>query len=63
MKKLFALSFVVVSVLSLASCKKDYTCTCTDGTTTSSITYHTTKAKAKTTCTALSGGGDVCTVK
>jgi hypothetical protein len=68
MKKLFALSFIVLSVVSLSSCKKDYTCTCKDssGNTVGSITIKSTKSKAKTTCTAdnsmYGGTGTTCTL-
>jgi hypothetical protein len=56
MKKLFILSFVTLaSVVSLASCTKNYTCTCTTsysgGTSqTSSVTIHDTYTKAKKSC-------------
>lgn len=52
-------------IVGLASCKKDYTCTCTTtdssgGTATSSVTIHATKKDAKEVCnataTSTSGG-------
>lgn len=46
MKKIITLSLAVVA-LSLASCKKDYTCTCT-ASTGGSNTYTITKASKKT---------------
>jgi hypothetical protein len=57
MKKIFILSFVVLaSAISLSSCTKDYTCTCTDSngttSTTSSVTIHDTAMKAKKSCEA-----------
>ena len=54
MKKLSMIAMGVVLVASLASCKKDYTCTCTytDGNTTSSTswTIRATKKDAKAAC-------------
>ncbi len=56
MKKVI-LSLVVVAALSTASCKKNYTCTCTVtipglANETVSYTIDDTKSKAKTACTA-----------
>ena len=49
MKKV--LFIAVVAVASLASCKKDFTCTCKDGSTTvATYTVHTTKKKSKDLC-------------
>jgi hypothetical protein len=58
MKKLFVLSFVVLaSAVSLSSCEKNYTCTCTTSYTggssqTNSVTIHDTYLKAKKSCEA-----------
>ena len=59
MKKVI-LSLVVVAVLSTASCKKNYTCTCTTtftgGTSpnvTTTTTIDNTKSKATTACNGL----------
>jgi hypothetical protein len=49
MKKV--LFIAAVGVISLASCKKDYTCACKDGSTTvATYTVHTTKKKSKDLC-------------
>jgi len=57
MKKLSMIAMGVVLVASLASCKKDYTCTCTynDGagsTGSGSYTYKDTKKNAEANCEA-----------
>ncbi|MGZ3866817.1 MAG: hypothetical protein ACXVC6_01540 [Bacteroidia bacterium] len=70
MKKVTLFAVVAVAALSLASCKKDHTCTCTDSTTYSGYTVvTTTKAKSTkkdaaawctgVTTTATSGGTSV----
>ncbi len=71
MKKVFLFA-AVITAFSFASCKKDYTCTCTTtaasgvpGVTTST-TIHDTKSKATTTCnnaTTASAGTETCSVK
>jgi hypothetical protein len=49
MKKV--LFIAVLGVISLASCKKDYTCACKeDGVTWGTYTVHTTKKKSKQMC-------------
>jgi hypothetical protein len=54
MKKVLLVS--AFAVLALASCKKDYTCSCkTLGTETSTTTINDTKAKAEDKCAALGG--------
>lgn len=55
---------IILSSLMVISCKKDYTCVCTNnyGTyTAGEIT--TTKSKAKTYCKELSSGDTQCSVK
>ncbi len=56
MKKLSMIAMGVVLVASLASCKKDYTCTCTwtDGSSSlsSSTTLHAKKKDAESACEA-----------
>jgi hypothetical protein len=50
-KLLFVVAIVATSAVVLSSCKKDYTCTCKDSNGSSvSVTYHTTKSKAKDAC-------------
>ena len=65
MKKVLLFA-AVLSAFSFASCKKDYTCTCSysvGGTTVSgSTTIHNTKKKAKDACTALATNGETCSV-
>jgi hypothetical protein len=55
MKKVFLFA-AVISAFSFASCKKDYTCTCTTSyaglTASTSTTIHDTKSKASSACTA-----------
>lgn len=68
MKKVL-LSVFALSMLSLASCKKDYTCSCTSTSggysATSTITIHATKKDAKDACDAFdataSAGGTTAT--
>ena len=52
MKKLFIASFVLVLfTVTFSSCKKDYTCTCDDGSGGKvSVTLHATKKDAKAAC-------------
>jgi hypothetical protein len=52
MKKVLLIA--AVGVISLASCKKDYTCVCKDsaGTTWGTYTVHETKKKSKEACEA-----------
>lgn len=52
MKKLL---FIAIAVVSLASCKKDYTCTCTD--TGFSYTYIMTESKKGAAYAACEGKG------
>lgn len=68
MKK--SLLVAAVACLTLASCKKNYTCECTftngGTTTTTSVTIKETKKKAKEACdqSATSGGsGYSCAIK
>lgn len=61
MKKLIFPAAMLV-IVGLASCKKDYTCTCTSndgagGTYTSSVTIHATKKDAKAACDASATSG------
>jgi hypothetical protein len=73
MKKLFILAFVAASAVSLSSCQKDYTCTCTTSnggsSTTSSVTIHDTYPKAKKSCennnssNTTTGTVETCQVK
>jgi hypothetical protein len=68
MKKLVLLSFALMtSAVVFTSCKKDYTCTCTDSSGFSaSVTIHTTKKKATDACTAdasVYGSGVTCAIK
>lgn len=46
MKKVTLFAVVAVAALSLASCKKDHTCTCTDSSTSGYTIVTTTKAKS-----------------
>ncbi|MGZ3864055.1 MAG: hypothetical protein ACXVPN_13175 [Bacteroidia bacterium] len=46
MKKVTLFAVVAVAALSLASCKKDHTCTCTDSSTSGYTVVTTTKAKS-----------------
>ena len=68
MKKLLLVA--VAGVFVLASCKKDYTCTCTfsgdfAGTPATSTTLHAKKADAKTACEAGTNTayGVTCAIK
>ncbi len=65
MKKILLL-VAVVSALSVTSCKKDYTCTCTytsgSYNYTSVYTVHNTKKKATDACTALATSGETCSI-
>lgn len=71
MKKLFPVAIIAVFAMMFTSCKKDYTCSCTetDGGTvvaTVSATFHDTKSKAQTACSSyqstVSTGGTSITV-
>ncbi len=71
MKKVFLFA-AVITAFSFASCKKDYTCTCTSTAAsgaagiTTSTTIHDTKSKATTACnnlTTASAGFETCAVK
>jgi len=69
MKKLTLLAITALTI-SLASCKKNYTCNCTTFSTvpetTSSSNYHETKSKAKDDCTSknttTAGATTVCNI-
>lgn len=69
MKKVLAIA--VLGVLTLASCKKDYTCTCTASSggmsVSQSTTINDTKKKAEDACTAkstsASGATTTCAIK
>jgi len=52
MKKVILFGAAAVFALSLAACKKDYTCVCkdSDGEELGRVTYKTTKSKAKDAC-------------
>lgn len=59
---LLAIAFVSISV---ASCKKDYTCECVDtqGRVTDVISLRDTKSSAQATCNTYQGGSEICTIK
>ncbi|MGZ3862982.1 MAG: hypothetical protein ACXVPN_05285 [Bacteroidia bacterium] len=70
MKKISILAFALVAI-SFASCKKDYTCTCTDATggevrKFSKVTKRAALAHCQTATTTRSGGGgpqtETCTL-
>ena len=64
MKKVILFGAAAVFALSLASCKKDYTCVCKDGSGTEiyRATIKTTKSKAKDACnTSASSYGTTIT--
>ncbi len=64
MKKITLLAIAFVAV-SFASCKKDYTCSCTTaGATTPyyTTTIHNTKSAATTACTGLQYSGESCVI-
>jgi len=57
MKTITCLSIMMLAVLS--SCKKDYTCVCTNsGTTISTTTIRAKESKAKEECSAMSSSGN-----
>ncbi|MFN6943732.1 MAG: hypothetical protein ACK4ND_02210 [Cytophagaceae bacterium] len=61
MKKL--LFVAVIAVFSLASCKKDHTCTCDHNGTKHTYQFPKTSSKdAKASCDALAAGGSACTL-
>lgn len=62
MKKLALIA--VVAGFAFASCKKDYTCTCTADGYSASTTFHSTKKDAKTACDNNASGmsGVTCTL-
>lgn len=57
--------FTAIIVVSFTSCKKDYTCQCTDtlGNVTEITVIHDTKSSAKTTCAARKSSPEVCAIK
>lgn len=63
MKKFLVLAVIAGGALTIASCKKDWTCTCTvttsgivnSTTTTDTVYQDMTKADAETACTANNG--------
>lgn len=69
MKKFIAIA--ALGVLTLASCKKDYTCTCTATSggvsISSSVVINDTKSKAEDACTAKAtntgGATTTCSIK
>ena len=66
MKKFIAIA--ALGVLTLASCKKDYTCSCTiNGVTTDSMYKDIKKKDAETACDAatatFAAAGGTCTLK
>ena len=69
MKKIIGVAaFAVLGMVALSSCKKDYTCECTLGTTTASTVYKDIKKKdAESACTSLSTtwalAGGSCSLK
>lgn len=64
MKKFLSLVSITVLVISFTSCKKDYTCECTDGSSTLTIEFEkTTKGEAETACKTYAIGGDDCKLK
>lgn len=67
MKKLLSIAVVTVALVSLSSCKKDYTCTCTvdfmGESISTSTTINATKGDAKEACEAGSSTGVVCEIK
>lgn len=69
MKKVIGIAaFAVLGMVALSSCKKDYTCECTVGGSTSSTVYEDIKkSDAEDACTSLSTlaalGGGSCSLK
>jgi hypothetical protein len=67
MKRLLSIAAVTVALVSLSSCKKDYTCTCTvdfmGEPISTSTTINATKGDAKEACEAGSSTGVVCEIK
>jgi hypothetical protein len=67
MKKItFILGGLFLVTLALSSCKKDYTCECTDATDGSKTTIslpNTTKKLADDACKVYEIGGDACDLK
>ena len=69
MKKVIGVAaFAVLGMVALSSCKKDYTCECTIGGSTSSTVYEDVKkSDAESSCTALSNTaaiiGGSCSLK
>lgn len=60
MKKLFLLAAAAVISMSMVSCKKDYTCTCTiAGSTSTSTIPNSTKKDAQTACDALNASASI----
>lgn len=53
MRKIAPIAAIALFAVAFTSCKKDYTCTCTDSTGTDTYTIKDVKkAEAKTACTA-----------
>lgn len=64
-KVLLALSFVTLVAFSTTSCKKEYTCTCTDsnGQTTSTKLPKAKKSDAETACNVYEVSGSSCKIE
>jgi hypothetical protein len=65
MKKTTLFAFALLAI-SFASCKKDYTCVCTDnsnGSTTFTGVFHASNSDAKKSCTAIQSSGETCSIK
>lgn len=63
MKKGLAIFAIVAFASSFVACKKDYTCTCTSGT--STFTYNLgkqSKKNAETQCAVYATGGWTCSI-
>jgi hypothetical protein len=62
---MFLRLFTVIILLSTISCKKEYTCSCTNsnGTYDSGTVERKTKNSAKKDCEALSAGETSCSLK
>lgn len=64
MKKLMILGFCAVMAMSATSCKKDWTCTCKNGSDEEKFTiYKTNKATAKIGCELQNEEDWTCTLK
>ena len=64
MKVINLYAIALVAIYS-ASCKKDYTCNCTDaqGKITEVTVIHNTKSSAKTTCAARKNSPETCAIQ